>query len=118
MKQNSFKDLPKISSYRYENFFNIYTDEDEFKFYNILKSINLFPSKNSNAEEEYYTTFNDTWHLISYKYYKTMDLWWLVCAYNQIKNPVNMPKIGTKIRLLKPEFVSKIVQELNNQLNR
>ena len=104
--------------YRYENFFNIYTDENKFDFYNLLKSINLFPSKNSEAEDEYYTTFNDTWHLISYKYYNTMDLWWLVCAYNQITNPVKMPNIGTKLRLLKSNFVSKIIQELNNQLNR
>ena len=40
MKQDNFKDLPKISGYRYENFFNIYTDNDGFKFYNLLCSIN------------------------------------------------------------------------------
>ncbi len=118
MKQNSFKDLPKIPSYRYENFFNIYSDKDGFNFYNILKSVNVFPSKNSEAEDLYNTTFNDTWHLISYKYYNTMDLWWLVCAYNQIKNPVVMPPVGTQIRLLKSAFVSKIIRALNNQFER
>ena len=118
MKQNAFSDLPNISMYRYENFFNIYTDENDFKFYNLLKSINIFPSENSEAEDIYYTTFNDTWHLISYKYYNTMDLWWLVCAYNQIQNPIKMPEVGTEIKLLKSNFVSFIISELNRQLNR
>lgn len=118
MKQNSFTDLPNLSMYRYENFFNIYKDDDNYRFYNLLKSINIFPSKNSEAEDEYYTTFNDTWHLISYKYYNTMDLWWLVCAYNEIQNPVKMPEIGTKIRILKTGYVSRVVSALNRQLNR
>lgn len=118
MKQSDFKDLPSLSYYRYENFFNVYTDENNFRFYNLLKSINLFPSNNSEAEEIYHTTFNDTWALISYKYYNTMDLWWLVCAYNQIKNPVIMPQPGTELKLLKGNYVSSIISELNKQINQ
>ena len=118
MKQNSFTDLPNISMYKYENFFNIYTNENSFKFYNILKSINLFPSNNSDAEDVYSTKHNDTWNLISWDYYNTMDLWWLVCAYNQIDNPVNMPDAGTQLKLLKSSYVSTVVSELNKQISR
>jgi hypothetical protein len=118
MNQNSFSDLPKISLYRYENFFNIYSDDNGFKFYNILRSINLFPSNNSDAEDVYHITPNDTWHLISYKYYNTMDLWWLVCVYNQISNPVKMLEVGTKIKLLKSNYVSTVISELNKQITR
>jgi len=118
MKQDNFKDLPKISGYRYENFFNIYTDNDGFKFYNLLCSINLFPANNSSAEDTYVVKFNDTWASISYNQYNTMDLWWLVCAYNQIKNPVQKPQSGTVLKLLKSSFVSTVISSLQNQLSR
>jgi hypothetical protein len=118
MKQSEFTDLPTISLYRYENFFNIYTDSNGFRFYNLLKSINLFPANNSEVEEVYNTTYNDTWHLISFKNYNTMDLWWLVCAYNQIINPVKMPEPGTQIKILKSSYVSAIISEINKQLSK
>jgi len=117
MKQNEFLDLPKISSYRYENFLNIY-DDNGYKFYNLLKSINIFPANNSEVEESYNVQYHDTWHNISYKYYNTMDLWWLVCEYNQIKNPVVMPEAGTQIKILKASYVFPIISELNKQLSR
>lgn len=118
MKQNEFKDLPEISSYRYENFFNVYTDDDSYKFYNILKGISIFNSENSEAEEIYYTKPIDTWPFISYKFYNTIDLWWLVCTYNQVKNPMQNPEPGTKLRLLKHKYVSYVVSELQKQSNR
>lgn len=118
MKQDDFKDLPKISGYRYENFFNIYTDSDGFRFYNLLCSINVFPASNSNVEDTYVTRFNDTWASISYKQYNTMDLWWLVCAYNKITNPVVKPAQGTVLKLLKPAFVSNVISSLVTQISQ
>jgi hypothetical protein len=117
MKQNSFTDLPNLSLYRYENFFNIY-DNNGYKFYNLLKNISIIPANNTSVEEVYNIAYNDTWHLISYKYYNTMDLWWLVCAYNQIINPVKMPEQGTQIKLLKASYVSTIISELNKQISQ
>jgi nucleoid-associated protein YgaU len=118
MRQNDFTDLSKLSMYRYETFFNIYTDNNDFKFYNLLRNINLFPANNSEVEVSYNTKYNDTWHLISYKYYNTMDLWWLICAYNQIQNPVKMPEVGTELKILKANYVSTIISELNKQISR
>lgn len=116
--QNSITDLPKVSLYRYENFLNVYKDNDGFYFYNLLKNINLFPAENSEVEDVYYTKYNDTWPLISYNYYNTMELWWLVCAYNQIQNPVKMPEPGTQLKLLKSTYVGAIISELNKQINQ
>jgi len=116
--QNNISNLPKVSLYRYENFLNVYKDDNGFYFYNLLRSINLFPADNSEVEDVYNTTFNDTWHLISYKYYNTMELWWLVCAYNQIENPVKMPTPGTQIKLLKSSYVGTVISELTKQINQ
>jgi hypothetical protein len=47
-----------------------------------------------------------------------MDLWWLICTYNQIQNPVTRPEPGTKLKILKSEYVSVVLSELNKQINR
>lgn len=114
--QNNFLDLPKLSVYRYENFFNIYTDENsQLKFYNFLRGINIIPSNNSDIDEKYIIQSNDNWALISHKKYGTIELWWLVCEYNQIQNPILFPESGTIIKILKPQYVSIIISELKRQ---
>jgi hypothetical protein len=118
MKQNEIKELPDLSIYRYENFFNIYEDEDKNKFYNLLRSINIFPAEDSSIEDEYVITPNDTWILISYKYYGTIYLWWLVCEYNRITNPVIVPETGTILKLLKKDLVWNVISNLNKQINQ
>ncbi len=118
MTQNNISDLPKLSVFRYENFFNIYNDpESDARFYNLLKNINIFPSSSSEVENDYNIQYNDTWVLISYKMYGTMDLWWLICLYNKIDNPIQMPEAGNKIKILKSEYVYPILSELKRQAN-
>jgi nucleoid-associated protein YgaU len=117
MKQTNFTDLPQLSFFRYENFFNIYENNDNTKFYNLIASINVLPADDSSVEDEYDVKLNDTWILISYKYYGTMFLWWLVCMYNKIQNPVKTPEPGTKIKLLKKEYIAVILENLNKQIN-
>lgn len=117
MKQADFQDLPNLSVYRYENFFNIYEDSDKNKFYNLLRGINIFPANNTSLEDNYSVELNDTWLLISYKYYGTIYLWWLVCEYNRVSNPTQFPEPGTQIKLLKKSFVWSIISSLNSQIN-
>ena len=117
MKQKDFKDLPDLSIYRYENFLNIYTDDEQNKFYNLLRSINIFSADDTSVEDEYLVSINDTWILISYKYYGTIFLWWFVCEYNRIQDPTKIPEPGTKIKLLKRNFVSSVITNLERQVN-
>jgi hypothetical protein len=118
MKQSDFPDLPQLNSYyRYENFLNIYEDDNKTRFYNLLRNINIFPAQDSSIEDEYIIKPNDTWYSISYNYYSTMDLWWIICEYNQIKNAIKMPEHGTKIKILKSEYVWPVIINLNNQIN-
>jgi hypothetical protein len=119
MKQTDFSDLPQLSHYRYENFFNVYIDPiNNEKFYNVMRSINVFPANNQNIEDEYIIKPHDTWYNISYNYYNTADLWWLICTYNQVLDASKLPESGTKIKLLKSQYVGYILQELNQQVNR
>jgi hypothetical protein len=106
----------KMSNTRYERFLNVYKDSDDMLFYNLLRSIVVLPAEDSSVEDEYIVRPKDTWILISYKYYDDMNLWWLVCEYNQVKNPTELPKVGSKLKLLKPEFINSILTELNRQI--
>jgi hypothetical protein len=117
MNQSQFPDLPQLSLYRYENFFNVYNDKDGTRFYNLLRSINIFPANDSSVEDSYQVKTNDNWLLISYKYYGTIYLWWLVCEYNRVKNPSLQPETGTTIKLLKSNYVWAIISNLNNQIS-
>jgi hypothetical protein len=111
--------LTNLSIFRFENFFNVYYDEENrINFYNILKNITVFPANDNTIDDEYIFKENDTWPYISYKFYNTLDLWWIICEYNKIYNPLEQPENGTKLRILKPEYVYRVLQELKFQINR
>ena len=119
MKQNEFEDLPQLSLFRYENFFDIYIDpNNNEKYYNIIKSVNVFQSNNSDIETIHIAAESDTWYSISYKYYNILDLWWLICCYNQIINPTKRPTPGSTVKVLNRQYVSVVLEELYKQLNR
>lgn len=116
-KQIDISDLPKLSIYRYENFFNIYNDnKSDVRFYNLLRNISVFPAKDSVVEEDYVLQYGDNWATISYKMYNTIDLWWLICAYNEIQNPIDIPPSGTLLKILKSEYVGYVLTELSKQI--
>lgn len=112
-KQRDIEDLPKLSIENFENIFNVYKDEKGMYFYNLLNSI-IFP-KNlpSSLFSQHVIAAGDSWPLISYKYYNTPNLWWIILLANDITNPILFPKVGTL--LLIP--TNDVVREILNQLN-
>jgi len=73
--------------------------------------------KTDNIRSEYYDIYewetNDTWFLISYKIYNTIDLWWLICKMNNIVNPLDPIKEGTPLKILKEEYLESVLEPLN-----
>ena len=112
-----FSEIPENS---YENIFRIYTSkyfsDKEFYFYNILNSIYI--PKDVPPAYYYTITINRLlpWTAISYNEYRTMNLWWLICAVNQISNPVRYPVPGTQLKIIRPEFVRTILDNIKTQL--
>lgn len=102
----------QITSENYENIFNIYTDENGFYYYNLLKKVD-FPADLSAEVYDYYETLPiDTYPNISYKFYKSVVLWWLICAANQIDNPMAQPEAGTLLKIIKPLYVKSILTKI------
>lgn len=111
-------DVPEISNsiYKYENYFNIYETDQGLRFFNILHNVSVFPANNSEVEEEYLTKSQDTWYSISYDFYGNLNLWWLVCLYNQIINPIAPISKDKTLKILKPEYVGLVLSELQKQI--
>ena len=48
------------------------------------------------------------WDLISYKYYKSVNYWWLICIANDISDPFDAPLAGTIIRVPSLDYIMAI----------
>jgi hypothetical protein len=109
-------EAPKLSIYNMASVFNYYRDDDGFDFFNILKRINLNIDSYDDKEvfSEYLVLPSDTYTKISYSYYGTIELWWLICLVNKINNPFKKPEPGFKIYLLRPAYAMRVLDSINN----
>lgn len=114
--------LASISKNRYENIFRMYPTEERsysnktYLFYNILNSVYI---PTPLASGTFYTiTLNRStpWTVISYDEYQTTDLWWLIVLANNIYNPVVFPPAGTRLNIIKPRYISTVIDTINKQL--
>lgn len=115
-KQNDISELPYLDTFRYENLFNVYQNNNNQYFYNILSKIN-FPA---DMDETFYTIYTVPSDQVSYtfisdKFYGTITLWWLICAVNNIQNPVQFPKAGSSLKILLPSVARNVIQQLTYQ---
>jgi len=115
MYQNNIKSLPNLGNENYENIFNIYTDEEERYYYNILQTISLPGDLPKGYFFNYGIKYGDTWPLISYKAYKTPNLWWVILPFNNILDPTQMPANSTIIKILKGQFVKTVLNQISVQ---
>jgi len=114
MKQNDIDDINvrQLQAQNLENLFNVFTDEDNNYYYNIMKSVHFPDDLNPHIYIDYVTKQKDTWPLISWKHYRNVKLWWIICAINRIDNPVAIIKPGNVIKILRSEYVKSVLAEL------
>jgi len=80
-------------------------------YFNLSKTINFLNTDDltSNMYSAYQVSVNDTWTIISYKFYNTIELWWLICKFNNIKDPLKMPSAGTFIKIPSTDLKNTIL---------
>ena len=104
----------KTESDDFENFYNIYQDSDGYYFFNITKTV-IFPEDlKQDKYKEYVVLPKDMWTTISYKFYNTIKLWWLICVSNNIENPIIMPKVGNVIKILNGDVVKEVLIKIRD----
>ena len=111
--QNNIKDLPSLSDTRYENIFKL-AKSNKFFFYNIIKKVSIPDDLQSDIYFEYRINSIKPWTTLSSEVYGTQDLWWLICLVNKVYNPINNPELGAVYKIIKPDFINVILQEIKN----
>lgn len=114
--QNNIEALPKLSETKYENLFKVY-QEDGYYIYNINSSLNFDKDLDEDFFYEWTLDKPLPWTTISYIHYDTIDLWWLLCLLNDIQNPVLFPEAGTILKIFKPIYVRRILDEISTNIN-
>ena len=110
--QNKFDNYSKLPVNMYENIFKL-GFENTHPFYNILKTITVPTNLNDDLFIIIKPLPNDTWTNLSYLYYNTINLWWLIALLNNVFNPFEMP---ITLRILKPEYLDAVLNTIHSQL--
>ena len=80
-------------------------------YFNLCKNVYFdnIDSMSSESVYNYIVLEDDSWTNISYKFYNTYKLWWLICKFNGITNPFNELTPGTVIKIPTKETVDAIM---------
>jgi len=113
MKQKNIEDLPRLDSENFERIFNVHKEENGLYYYNLLNTIAFPKNLPSNLFNSYTWQSQDTWPLISFKNYKTPNLWWVILLANDISNPLKEYAIGETILIPSKEVVKQILSQIN-----
>lgn len=123
MKQFEISELEKLSALSFANIFHV-NDEPKlgstFKTYSINRTVNFNDLNNKSTTNNalfipYKVIANDNWTIISYKFYQTIELWWLIAKVNNISNPTEDPVVGTTIKILSSDVVNQILAILREE---
>ena len=99
-RHNDIERFGKLPADVYENIFNVYKEDEDYYAYNISKSIHI--PHDINPE------------FVDFEIYGSITLWWLILVTNGIHNPVLLPEPGTVLKIIKPEFVNTILEQIKD----
>ena len=89
---------------------DIVRGDDGFYRYLVNKGMYIDASNISPAMVTMYEVkTNDTYTKISFNFYGTIGLWWLVCKMNGVTNPFTILNPGTVLTILNRDYVNSIV---------
>jgi nucleoid-associated protein YgaU len=116
-KIDGYKDY--ISDEDLANVFNMYTDPtlgEPYKVYNMNKTLVLKGLEDIpiNSYSFYEVQQGDTWNLISYKVYGTINLYWIILKTNNVTNATIEPEPGWMLRVLPKSTISSILVNMKN----
>ena len=110
----------ELTGYRINNssqlkLFNILQDiEDDERFMNIFRSYTI----NSRVLTTviYYDLYevenDDWWDNISYKFYETPNLWWVIALMNDVLNPFEELNVGDTIKVLRDPYLYNLYRDI------
>ena len=79
---------------RYSSFPYYYNTEDEKYIYGTTAYLD-----DSTPYTLYKVQKTDTWDSMALKFYNSPTFFWILCDFNRVQNPYEMPEVGTLIKV-------------------
>ena len=109
--------IDSSSSFAMERIFNVYKQHGAKHFYyNILNRVDFPDQISPSTYTRYHIKPNETWTLISYKFYARIDLWWIIAAYNKIDDTFIPQPPGTAIMVPTPSMIRQIIDDIKSSV--
>ena len=110
-----FKDVSFLDNYNCANVFNV-VNKGEKSYFNLCRSI-YFDIEDISPDliTVYEVAEGDTWTNISYRNFGTIKLWWLICKFNNIKNPFEEIEAGKIIKIPSKELMETIINVIQTK---
>ena len=99
MNKNNYANLFDVINKTSDSYYNLHRG---LRFDNVDK---MSPDQYSLYEIKE----TDAWTIISYKFYKTIELWWLICKFNGIRNPIKELIPGKVIKIPNDEIKDMVL---------
>jgi len=98
--------------------FEVLIDKEENEYIlNIFKYFDPDTDISDNVDQlytEYDVGYEEWWDNISYKFYGTPYLWWIIALTNEVVNPFEYLEEGTTIKIINPNKIYEILSQINN----
>lgn len=105
------EDLSNVSQLK---LFNILQDENGNKLQNVWRSYSL--NDEVTGETVFYDTYEmeneEWWENISYSFYNTPNLWWVLCIMNNVENPFEEIEAGQETKILRGSYLYQLIKEM------
>lgn len=100
----------KFNIKAWENLFNIYQDASGRYFFNLKNTIQFKNGINPAFCFKYVGKSTDNLFHLSYKFYGTIDLWWVIGYTNNLIDPFTLD--GKDLNILNKEIVGGLVNQI------
>ena len=107
--------MAQLNLYDYANIFTTYVDADGYSYYDLINNLVIEGDIDSTLYDEIFYNEDVSWYDLSNIYYGTTRLWWVILIANNIINPFEDVKTGSRIKILKSTVVSEILSNINKQ---
>ena len=110
----SFKEVTgnRLSNTSYLNLFPKY--KFDYEFLNIFRTyiLNNDIINDTSYYEIYEVQHNDWLENISWKYYESPYLWWIIAIANDIYNPFEYLEAGSFIKIIRSNYIYQILNDV------
>lgn len=106
------KDIQQTSLFNYSNLFNVHTDSDGNNFFNLANNILFDDNPDISLYDECVPVGGEEWATMSHRIYGTVELWWLICRFNNVKDATQKPSSFPVLKIPKKEFANMITNQI------